>query len=265
VIEATIFIGGITVNEFNDQSNSVRFAFIQAIKTRLLELFSNAAEDAGVANTQTSANIIIVVISTRSQTLSGQSNNQGRRRLLTAEIDGVEVAFSVTSTEMEGVSEAEIASDLGSFLKDTTTTGFSAALPPNDDGEVRVHTRVVAPSSPLTSFPHTHTNMRFLLSSLSQPRSTSVLSAPAAQRRAAIDSSDDKSDSFTIQTAAIAGAAIAALVALLLIAALIATVTILVVVVLKKKTQVTGGAAVVSQADLQRVYGKGYGAFLRSL
>ena len=242
----------------------MRFAFIQAIKTRLLELFSNAAEDAGVANTQTSANIVIVVISTRSQTLSGQSNNQGRRRLLTAEIDGVEVAFSVTSTEMEGVSEAEIASDLGSFLKDTTTTGFSAALPPNDDGEVRVHAHVVAPSSPLT-FPHTHTNMRFLLSSLSQPRSTSVLSAPAAQRRAAIDSSDDKSDSFTIQTAAIAGAAIAALVALLLIAALIATVTVLVVVVLKKKTQVTGGAAVVSQADLQRVYGKGYGAFLRSL
>ena len=63
-----------------------------------------------------------------------------------------------------------------------------------------------------------------------------------------------------IQTAAIVGAVIAALVALLLLAALIATVAILVVVLVKKKTQVTGGDAVVSQADLQNAYGEGYGA-----
>ena len=100
--------------------------------------------------------------------------------------------------------------------------------------------------------------MRYLFSSLSQPRSTSVLSAPSAQRRAV--SSDDKSDSISVQLAAITGAAIAALVAFLLIAALITTVAILVVVLVKKKTQVAGGDAVVSQADLQNAYGEGYGA-----
>jgi hypothetical protein len=144
VVETTVFIGGIMVNEFNDESNSVRISFIQAIKTRLLALFSKAAEDAGVANSHTSADIIILIISTKSRTLSqsssGQPNNQRRRRLLTAQGDGVEVAFSVTTTEMEGASEAEIASDLGEFLRDMTATGFSAALPPHDDGQVRVHT-----------------------------------------------------------------------------------------------------------------------------
>ena len=107
--------------------------------------------------------------------------------------------------------------------------------------------------------------MRYFLSSLSQPRFTSVLSAPSAQKREATASSDDKSGSSSdmpIPAAAVAGAGIAALVALLLIAALIATVAILGVALVKKtKTQVAGGEAVVSQADLQRVYGEGYGAF----
>jgi hypothetical protein len=161
VIEATIFIGGITVNEFNDGGNSVRISFIQAIKTRLLALFSKAAEAAGVANSHTSADIIIVIISTKSQTLgqsssSGQPNNQGRRRLLTAEGGGVEVTFSVKTAEMEGASEAEIASDLGKFLKDMTATGFSAALPPDDDGQVCVHPAAIRVLQNDFPSPHTH-------------------------------------------------------------------------------------------------------------
>jgi hypothetical protein len=86
---------------------------------------------------------MFVIISTKSQTLSrgvsDQSKNQRKRRLLTSEGDGVAVAFSVTATEMEGASEAEIASNLEEFLTDPTATGFSAALPPDDDGQVRVH------------------------------------------------------------------------------------------------------------------------------
>lgn len=124
------------MDEFSDQSNPVRIAFVQAITGRIFALFASAAEDAGMSNVRSEGDIVVVIISVE------PSNKQGgrRRRLLQATTntnsDGVEIAFSVTSQEVQGADEDKIASDMGSFMDDTTSTGFSATLPADAEGKV---------------------------------------------------------------------------------------------------------------------------------
>ena len=131
VVVSKVSLSGTSISEFSDTTNAIRIAFLANIKARV----------AGAASCHVNE-VIIVIISVSTKT------STRRRRLLST--NGVAVQFSVSAPT---VTTAALASDLTTYLEDTSSAGFAGELPADSDGNA-VQTEVMeAPAAQASGTP----------------------------------------------------------------------------------------------------------------